>query len=460
MKFLKLGLLTMLISLFILGGCKNPDTVGLEVDPSDQIQGTLVDTISVYSKTLPEDSIITTNLKKTPLALMQDETFGVTEAHIATSLGLPGGIAFSRPAGDLVIDSAILVLKYTSGFYGDSLNTAYRVNVHQLEERPYFQNYYNTKVWKYGSDVIGGKSFHAKPTDSLYIRQIVEDGPDTLAKVSSQLRIPIDPNFITQKIFYTSSSNLVSDEAFNNYIKGLYITLDKEQTTGKGGVMYFNPDSCGLAVYYRATSNGATDTTIAAFTVNTVTVSNIKHIYTGTPIETVLSSTNPNETVGYVQGLLGLRAKISFPFLKQFKENAGDIVLNRAELVITPIQPIDNIFQPASRLTLYRYDIAGQRTNLPDANSGDPRFIGLGSFGGFYDGTKKAYRFVITGYIQDLMRGRLIDYGTFFSPTDLSNTSSVDFSPSILNAGRTVFGGGANAAGYRMKLNVIYSKLQ
>jgi hypothetical protein len=449
----------MLISLFILNGCKNPDGVGLDIDPSEQIQGTLIDTLTVNSKLIPEDSIVTTNLAKLPLALIKDDVLGLTEANIITSLGLPGATKFT-PSGTAVVDSAVLILKYTSGFYGDSLNTNYTINVHQLQERPYLQNYYNTKNWDFSPEIIGSRSFYARPTDSLYIRDIVVGGDDTLKKVAAQLRVPIDVNFIKQRIFSASASQLASEEAFNNYIKGLYITLDKDQTIGgKGGAFYFQLDSSALDVYYKIDNNDTTETSVASFSVNKVSVAKIQHDYSGTVVEDAMNSTSSSETVSYVQGLLGLRTKISFPYLKELKESAGDIIINRAELVITPITPVDYVFAPASRLSLYRYDIAKQRINLPDATSTDPRFIGLGSFNGFYDPSKKAYRFVITGYIQDLLRGRLTDYGTFVSPSDLGNLSTVDLSPSILTAGRTVFGGGANTAGQRIKLNIIYTKI-
>lgn len=460
MKFYKLGLLTMLISLFILSSCENPEGVGLEIDPNEQIQGTLIDTITVRSTTLPEDSIVTTNLVKVPLAYMKDPIFGITEANIVTSLGLPNATKFTVPTGSIVIDSAVLVLKYAPGFYGDSLNTQFRVNVHQLLEKPELKSYYNTKEWPYNPIVIGGRTFKARPTQPLKINSIITGAPDSIINIPAQLRIPVDNQFVQTNIFGASTSRLASNEAFNNYIKGLYITLDKERTIGEnGGSLFFTADSSRLDVYYRVTSAGKTDTTVSMFTVNKVTAAQVKHNYTGTPVAETLTSSVVSENISYLQGLLGLRVKISFPYLEKFKQAAGNISLNRAELVITPTFPVENIFKPNARFTLYRYDIAKQRKTIPDATTTDPRFIGLDSFGGFYDGTKKAYRFVITGFIQDLLRGRLQDYGTFISPADPYNFTSVDISPSIQTSGRTVFGGGANDAGLKLKLNIIYTKL-
>lgn len=54
MKFLRLDLLTLLISLFILNSCKNKDTIGLGADSSTQLNGSLIDTSTVVVNTLPD----------------------------------------------------------------------------------------------------------------------------------------------------------------------------------------------------------------------------------------------------------------------------------------------------------------------------------------------------------------------------------------------------------------------
>ena len=59
MKFRHKDLLTLLISLFILGlgGCKNPSGVGLEVPPGEEISGFFTDTVSVHGYTVRDDSL-------------------------------------------------------------------------------------------------------------------------------------------------------------------------------------------------------------------------------------------------------------------------------------------------------------------------------------------------------------------------------------------------------------------
>ena len=76
MKLYKLDLLTLLISLFILSGCQETETIGLDVDPATEIKGNLIDTITVISSTVAEDTIITNTLEQYPLGYLNDPTMG------------------------------------------------------------------------------------------------------------------------------------------------------------------------------------------------------------------------------------------------------------------------------------------------------------------------------------------------------------------------------------------------
>lgn len=476
MKFVKTDLLTLLISLFILSACKKPDAVGLAIDPSQVINGTLLDTVSVNAVTLRDDSVITTNLAASqsggnvfiaPLAYYQDPVFGVTEANVAMSIGTPGRIAFTKPTGTVTVDSAVLVLRYAKGFYGDTTATNYKLNVYQLNEQPLNQSYYNTKAWAFNPALIGTRSFKARPSDSIRIVQIITGKKDTVLKVAPQIRIPVNTSFARNNILLTDSLKLIGTEAFKRYFKGLYLTFDKAQTTGgQGGNFYLLTDSCALNIYYKNTSSvGVIDTVMASFPASGNYASQIKHDYTGTDIPAALSSTAKTSGTVYLQGLAGLRAKISFPSLaNNVKKQIGNAALNRAELIVKPVAGTQLYpFLPAPRLTMYRYNIAKQRTYIPDANpipypnpGSDRRFLSLGSFGGFYDKTKNEYHFIITGYIQDLISGKTIDYGTFLAPADLYNTTVEYATGSVYSAGRLVAGGDKTSA-YKMKLNIIYT---
>src|SRR5471030_748480 len=232
MKFFRLDLLTLLISLFILNSCKNQGTVGLGLNSSAQLNGSLIDTATVYTNTVLDDTVATTGLTKTPLGYFKDPIFGTTQSDIATDLNLPG--SYTTPTGTVVIDSARLVLQYADGFYGDSIASTYTANVYQLNER--FNDgvtYYNDKTWNYNSNtLLGSLTFKARPHDTVKIYNILSGAPDTLMKAPPQIRIPISTNFVNTYLFNATSNTLASNTIFQNMVKGMYITIDKTKSTG------------------------------------------------------------------------------------------------------------------------------------------------------------------------------------------------------------------------------------
>jgi len=470
MKFFRLDLLTLLISLFILNSCKNEGTIGL--NSSSQLTGTFTDTSTIVVNTVPDigfnafniaptDSIVTSGLTKTPLGYMQDPVLGASEANIAVALNLPGSSAYTLPTGSIVIDSAVLALKYADGFYGDSLTSKFKVNVYQLTTRPLDgHSYYNTTVWPYdNTNLLGTRTFFAHTHDSIQIYNIITGAPDTLIKVAPQLRIPISKNFINNILFNASSTQLASNTVFLNSVRGLYLTMDKAGTQGAGGTFMFNlTDS--LNVYYHTINGTTIDTASVSLPLSTVHAAQIKQTPSNAVLTELANTTTGSRNVIYLQGLAGLKAKISFPYLKSILTTVGSrVIINRAELVITPVPGSTIPFVAQPKLTMYQYDITHTPVELQDATTTDPRSGGINTFGGFYSQSANSYHFIITGYIQDLMDGKTVDYGTFLAPVDTTNTSSVDINPTPQTAGRTIAVGTDKNSPYRIKLNIMYTKL-
>jgi hypothetical protein len=471
MKFFRLDLLTLLISLFILNSCRNNSTIGLPA-PSTQLNGTLIDTSTVIVNTVtdaaflapgitPTDSLVTTGLTKNPMGLLRDPVMGTTESDIAVGLQLPGSTAYALPSGTIVIDSAVLALKYADGFYGDSLTSKFKVNVYQLGTRPVGSKYYNTTDFsKNLGSLVGTRTFYSRTHDSVRVYNIIAGAPDTLWKVPPQLRIPISNNFVNNILFNASSDQLGSNAVFQNNVKGLYITMDPTGTQGAGGTFMFSlADS--LNVYYHTINGTTIDTAEVSMPLSQVHAVHIVRTPSAA-VTAALANNSPNNVI-YLQGLAGLRAKISFPYLKNLISTIGsNIAINRAELVITPLPGSTIPLSAEPKLTMYRYDIARTPIELQDASS-DPRSGGIGVFGGYYNRAKNEYHFIITGYIEDLMNGYSVDYGTYLATIDTSNTSTVDIDPTVQTAGRTVAIGTVtdkNSPYYasRIKLNIIYTK--
>lgn len=469
MKFIKLDLLTLLISLFLFASCEKTATIGLEIDPTSAVQGALVDTLTITSRTVLDESVSTFNLIRHPLGYIKDPIFGTTESSLALAVTLPSD-AFSFGT-NAQLDSAILVLSYGGEFYGDSTSN-YSFDVRQLSsnlvDAPSFNN---NAVFPANNLLLGNKSGKIYPTTPFKVSDVIT-GTDTLKTVKAQVRIKLDNQFIQSNILGLSETSLKSNNSFGNAFKGLQVQINKANITGNGGLMFFDfaGANSGLTLYYRkqnATTTTATDTVAVNFPINTTAAysrvaASIKHDYTGTQIATQLSNPNQQYAVTYLQPLVGLRNKISFPYLSKFISETGNMVVNKAELVIDLSTGSDT--QPlyaAPRLSLYRYDIAEKRQQVPDNNAGfDIRAIQDPTvFGGYFNAAKKQYVFVVTSYIQDLISGKLKDYGTFLAPTPSAEYS---INPSLSSGARAVIGSfkknpatGDNV----MKLNIYYTKI-
>ena len=459
MKFIRQDLLTMLISLFILSACSNPEGVGLDVDPEYAISGTLIDSSTVRTSTIKEDSVNTTSMSRYPLGYMVDPVFGPTEANLAMSLVLPEqNLTFGTSA---VLDSAVLVLKY-SDFYGDSLNTTYQVNVHQLTS-PLVeaQTYYNTRTYEYNSSVLGSRTIsRVRLKDSVKVKNIIDDKPDGEKRVAPQIRIPLNSAFISQNILNTDAANLASTSAFNQFFKGLYVTVNKSQINGAGGVKYFDlgsENASGLELYYKTTRGTTVDTVSKTLNImhgSARVAASFIHNYTGTPVQAQLNNPNQVFTTNYVQGLAGLKTKVTFPYLTNLK-SLGKVTVNKAELVID-VEGGESPLTPLPRLFLYRTDIAGQKQLLPDVSDRDFRAITTLEFGGYYSTTRKRYVFAVTSYVQDIINGNLKQFDAFLAPADVAADKSVALNPTGLVAGRSILGGFGNPT-YKMKLNIFYT---
>jgi len=486
MKFFRIDLLTLLISLFILNSCKNQDTAGFTLGTSGSLSGKLVDTATIYTKTVAEDSVVTSTLVKCPLGYLVDPIFGTSQSDLITDLNLPGttstsgSVAYTLPAGTITIDSAVLILRYTKGFYGDSINSRYTLNVYQLAQRQADgATYYNFTTWGQGA-LLGTKNFTPRPGTHPVIDSAVTGKAPVPDTVGPQIRIPISQSFLRTSLFSASAAQLNSNLIFKNNVKGLYITINRNQSTGEGGTMMVNGTD-SIAVYIRAASGTVIDTSIVYLP--TIQHASYIHFIKSPTLQNALNNTSSvSDSTVYLQGLAGSRVKVRFPYIDSLFSNrnvggVNNVIINRAELVVTAIVPpgptdIPGYLQPLPRLSMYELDIAHQRVEIPDA-SGLSDADAVGAFGGFFLGptvnmkTPNTYHFLVTSYLQNLITNKLIDYGTYIAPIDTTNTTSLDIAPSAQVGARTIAGGGyinalpkSNPQTYSMRLNVIYTKIK
>jgi hypothetical protein len=476
MKFTKQDLLTMLIGLFLFASCKDSNTIGLDLEDGQEIKGTLMDSATVSSQTLVDDPTSGVSLARHPLGYMTDPTFGLSEASLAMAVSIPSNdFKFGK---DAVIDSAVLILPYAPQFYGDTTTSVYTIDVKQLDKDiSKEQKYMTNRTWDATGSSLGTFSGKIKPNTKFKISDIVTGKADTLKTVVPQIRIKLSNSFIQTNILNKDSATLSRPNKFFEFFKGFKVTA---ASTGAGGIVFLNYTGTdgNLAIYYKrtnATTATAKDTVAVNFPIGNNSgpvTATINHVH---PTALKNQITNSTENVTYLQALAGLRNKISFPYLKKFvtdlkaKNNPNTkVIVNKAQLVIDLSVGTDVIpFNAAQRLSLYRYDIAGQRANVPDNDNsiqgvynGDPRALGSEVlFGGYFDSVNKRYIFTITSYIQDLLDGKTEDYGTFLAPSSLTE---FNINPSVTSAARSVISKhkkGAATGEKTLKLNIYYTQL-
>ncbi|HMI01840.1 MAG TPA: DUF4270 family protein, partial [Pedobacter sp.] len=396
---------------------------------------------------------------------------------------------------DPLVDSAILVLPYANTVdsskitrvYGDTATSRYSFVVQQLEqdlstEKSYLSNKeWAIRDWAPGKTIAGSVTGMLRPNTRATITDVVPGKADTTRLLPvPQLRIRLASEFVQANILDLDSATKSKTSKFNQAFKGLKITVNKAESTGNGGIAFFDFSSTDettrakIEIYYKKLQSNSQiqrDTASISFPIGLPVAATLKHDYTGTPIKAQLDVPNPSTpyAVTYLQAAGGLKNKISFTDLKKFVDEAkagnpkSKIVINKAELVLNVSSGTDVApYIPAERLTLYRLDIAGQRVNLTDniegvGNSRNPRYAGSpAAFGGFYDKKNKRYTFTLTAYLQELIDGTTQDYGTFIGSSSLTQ---FDISSSISSGARTVLSTkAAGAADKPLKLNIYYTK--
>lgn len=460
MNIFKLDLLTLLMSLFLFSACQKPNSVGLMVNPQDAVNGFFTSSIAISTTTVVDNDPISTNaLGKYPVGALTDPIFGTTTSNLLISLNLPSNnLTFGTTP---VFDKAELVVNYANEYYGDP-NTEFTVEVYQLADRLVPTSTLNNTN---STTPTSPKSLTLIGTSKVNINSSIL----AVGGVSgTSIRIPLNGNSdaLGKSILSADPSNFVSNDSFDDFIKGLY--LKATPTSGIGGIIFFDLSTGGSRL--ELSYHNAADATVkyVTFPIQTSatkpSIAAFSHNFTGggaTEVQAQLSNPSTAYNYTFVQPMAGVRTQINFPDLKPLTSQ-GKITINKAELEVstyTLSSDIPTIFTPAPRLYLYRTDIAGQRQFVPDCNIADSRTLSDINFGGFYNKDDGKYRFIITSYLQDLVNGKLKQYNTYISVADYTASRTSALHSSATTSKRVVIGGGTNSnSPYQMKLNVTYSK--
>ena len=420
--------------------CDERSDLGMDLLPSeDLIQvKNLVEKNSISAYTHREDSIRTDEPPQNLLGVFDDPQFGRTTVNFATQFRLE---SFPDYGENPVADSINLYLYYRQ-IYGDTL-TPQTFKVYELEtgldyDAEYLQNV-DLKSMASG-ELLGEVEYTPRV-------RLDSATADTFYQL---ITIPLDIS-LAEKLVNADSLQMINNDVFLEYFKGLYIESEKQSTDDGGAILSLaassssNFQGSALAVFYNNQENRNADdpdTLLMPYVITpfSARVNSISHDYTGTPFYDELNSENNPDSLIYVQATGGLKARVFIDDLSLWRDSVNTAI-NNAEIVFQ----IDTI---ASELEKYPpprqllFTVVGESGEefLPADYVFSPVF-----YGGILNRENYTYRFNITQHMQQIIEGDAENFGFFLTPAQKSS-----------EANRVVLKGSESKTG--IKLIVTYTK--
>jgi hypothetical protein len=374
-----------------------------------------------------------------------DPIFGKTSASIYTQLTLSS--VNPNFGVNPIIDSVVLSLVYdTTSSYGKIPKAQQNISVYQLSENlvssnVYYSNY-SPSLLAPTTDLTNGFAFTPNLTSTNTI-----DGE----VLKPCLRVPINSAFGQSILNSQSSGNLLNTTAFQNFIKGLYITTKNTTSlnSGEGNIFKINyaDYQTRLRLYYHS------DTAHLKYDLSIGTAvslfSNFNHTFTNSDLISQINngaSSKQNDLV-YLQSMAGVKVKIEMPYIMNLNTTYIHGI-NKAELVIkvdTTAIYQSGTYTPPKQLIVFGINDTGNDFVLSDFYENSNYSYGY-YIGGSYNSVTNEYRINISRYVQQILDGKIKNNGLHLLAFQ-----------GAFYANRVVIGGGSNST-YRMKLNLTYTK--
>jgi hypothetical protein len=459
----------MLSVLVMLSSCKENTVFRTDIVPAvDNISVFGTDTLTLLTKSVYEDTLITSAYSSGyPVyagagAITSDPFFGKTVSSFYFQVRPPQD-NYSFDQTKYQIDSAVLILPYSGFSFGDTTASA---------GYQHFRAYRMTEAISADSTYYAStpaKNIEATPFASTTVSlfDIVRSQYDSTlvagVKRAPHLRMRINDALMNELINNTGTTKYTNTAAFLAYFNGIYIETDNTGNT----IPYFRLDGsdnftrANILMYYHTINSGGaiTDTLSVAYPFDpastsgakTAFFSRIRRDYTGTAAQAMFNSPASTDNPVILQNLPGAAIEIVIPNIK----NLPISIVNKAELLVTQIaSPMDAVFSMPTRIYPKVIDENGRPQVIADR-------LPLTS----------AYPLVlIDGVVRNVNMGGLIvnQYVVNF-PRELQNAIvnrkkelrlRLNGTQNYLGAYRLVAAGSSySQPSYKMKLNVVYTKL-
>ena len=366
---------------------KETGPVGMDVGDND-IGLNYIDTFTLVTRTVREDSVISHNLSYNLLGAFNSSVYGKNTASLYCNFTLPqSNFSFGNSPQ---IDSVVLILKYLKDDqYSGDLGDMMTVKVFEMTERLYSDSVY------YSSRKFAAQN---TPTLSTTLKVNLEDSIEVTegtkkVKYAPHLRLTMGADLIS-RFLSANPSDLASNESFQNYLKGLYITVDNSALGPEDGVvalMNLKDGLSGITVYYNDSLN-------SHFSIGTsgVRVNEFSHDFAGSQANSQITSPQ-DYTETYLLSMAGLKTLIEVPGLNSLVEK-GSVAVGNAFFEFHFDQgQISPDFAAFNRLLLVSRDSNGRNDFIAD------QLLEPALYGGALDASGSKYTFNITRHVQDIL---------------------------------------------------------
>ena len=356
-----------------------------------------IDTLSVFSYTMYDDSSRSDLSSVSYVGHDYDPYFGSTTAGFVTQIRLNA----KWDGQPFTVDSMKLFLHILTTKGGSGSDVIHSLSFSEIADQIYVDSAYypNTPVTPAGfkvTDIV----LPALRTDT--INDIVLSLPGNGVEFGNYLTRD------TTKLFY---NNNIPD--FRSYFKGLYFEMNStsdpflislslltDQTQYNNYFVLFIHDNTGTSKQYSFI--------LDAKNIN-ASFNKFSHDYSTATLgdKMIHRNTTYKDTLSYLQSLNGVYTRVTLPGLKKIKEDAsfGKVAINRARLVVpvhfkpTSSNPYITPNVPLQLFLRYRSK-TGTKYIVPDYSLASTVDVTHGFFDGRLDSTAQVYNFNIPAFIQ------------------------------------------------------------
>lgn len=390
---------------FILAGCSKSTEIGLSLVEQERSDIILTDTLPLKLTTIATPRSEMQAFSSLICGAYTDPIFGKTTAGTYFNFRLTStNVSFPNAT----FDSLVLSLAYSQrGHYGDVLTTptAQTWEVHRVaQEIVEGQTYYSDASFTTSDVLATNVSFTPMYKDSTVVNG---------TKTTPHLRIRLDDALGKELLNPSNPAIYNSNSEFKQFFNGIYVRPVASATNSS--ILRFNGrDLFTKITLYYSEPDGNGGTVQKTFNYlrdeDAEQVAVFEHDYAGTKV----LNNNSTDSIVYVQGFDGTSLKIEFPDIK----NLGDIIINKAELLVYAVDTGNLQYPVPIQLTAKQKNIDGTLSKTKDVTNAEAR-NNIFLFGGVItleETNKWGFPLRIEEFLQELIDSDLYEDALYLQP--------------------------------------------